>query len=179
MSPGSSNVTAKGVDADPRHETRGRYNGEMARYVVHVRTPRSPSAAFAYMADLRNFAEWDPGVVRAEQTEGDGPGLDAVFAVTVKAFPRALTLDYRTTSYDPPNVVVADAHSSRLRSLDTITVRPDGDGSVVTYDARLTLSGLLGVANPLLGLAFTRIGDRAAAGLLRVLDGVRVEEPPA
>ncbi|HEU5301172.1 MAG TPA: SRPBCC family protein [Acidimicrobiia bacterium] len=151
----------------------------MARYVVHVRTPRPPADAFAYMADLRNFAEWDPGVTAVDQTEGDGPGPGAVFAVTVKAFPKPLVLRYRTTSYEPPTSVVADAQSRSLRSLDTITVRADGAGSIVTYDASLTLSGILGLANPLLGLVFSRIGDRAAAGLLRVLDGERVDEPLA
>ena len=34
----------------------------MARYMTRVRTDMAPSEAFAYMADLRNFAEWDPGV---------------------------------------------------------------------------------------------------------------------
>lgn len=129
------------------------------------------------MADLRNFAEWDPGVTAAEQTEGEGPGPGAVFAVTVRAIPKPLVLHYRTTSYEPPDRVVADAQSRRLRSLDTITVRADGDGSIVTYDASLTLSGILGIANPVLGLAFTRIGDRAATGLIRVLDGERVDDP--
>lgn len=149
----------------------------MARYVVHVRTPRSPEEAFAYMADLRNFAAWDPGVVAASQSEGDGPGLDAVFSVTVKAFPRPLQLHYRTTVYEPNSRIVADARSDRLRSLDTITVRPNPSGSTVTYDASLGLHGILGVANPILGLAFNRIGDRAAEGLIRVLDGERVDEP--
>ena len=33
----------------------------MARYVTTVRTPRSPEDAFAYVADLCNFAEGIPG----------------------------------------------------------------------------------------------------------------------
>ena len=37
----------------------------MARYVTTVRTPRPPAEAFAYLADLGNFAEWDPGVTAA------------------------------------------------------------------------------------------------------------------
>ena len=36
----------------------------MARYVTTVRTSWAPEVAFGYMADLRNFAEWDPGVRR-------------------------------------------------------------------------------------------------------------------
>jgi len=38
----------------------------MARYAVHVRSPKPADEAFAYMADLSNFAEWDPGVEHAE-----------------------------------------------------------------------------------------------------------------
>ena len=64
-----------------------------------------------------------------------------------------------------------------LTSLDTITVVGDGSGSVVTYDAELTLNGPLRLADPLLGLSFKRIGDRAAAGLIRALDGERVTDP--
>jgi len=48
---------------------------------------------------------------------------------------------------------------------------------MVTYDAELTLNGLLGLADPLLGLSFKRIGDRAAAGLIRALDGYDSAEP--
>ena len=29
----------------------------MARYLIHIRTPMPPAEAFAYMADLANFAE--------------------------------------------------------------------------------------------------------------------------
>jgi hypothetical protein len=151
----------------------------MARYVVHVRSPKSPAESFAYVADLSNFAEWDPGVVKVEQTEGDGPGLDAVFDVAVKAIRGPLVLRYRTTVYDPPGSIVARAQSHLLTSIDTITVVGDGTGSVVTYDAELTLNGLLGLADPLLGLGFKKIGDRAAAGLIGALDGEQVTEPTA
>ena len=129
------------------------------------------------MADLSNFAEWDPGVVGVEQVEGDGPGPDAVFDVAVKSVRGPLILRYHTDSYEPPTSIVARAQSRFLTSLDTITVVGDGDGSTVTYDAELTLNSVLGLADPLLRLAFTRIGDRAADGLIRALDGERVAEP--
>jgi len=44
----------------------------------------------------------------------------------------------------------------------------------LTYDAKLTLNGLAGLADPILGLSFGRIGDRATVGLIRVLDGERL-----
>jgi hypothetical protein len=48
----------------------------MARYVTTVKTAKTPKQAFAYMADLRNFAEWDPGVKTVKQVEGSGGGKD-------------------------------------------------------------------------------------------------------
>ena len=47
------------------------------------------------------------------------------------------------------------------------------------YDAELELSGLLGLADPVLGLVFGRIGDRAAAGMAVALDGEIVESVDA
>jgi hypothetical protein len=64
-----------------------------------------------------------------------------------------------------------------LTSLDVITVRSHGDGSAVTYDAELKLNGVLGLADPLLRSSFRKIGDRAADGLIRVLDGERLDGP--
>ncbi len=144
----------------------------MARYLVRLRSPKSPAEAFAYMANLGNFAEWDPGVTRVKQSEGEGPGLNAVYDVSVKGLPTPLR--YRTTQFQPPDSIVARAETLILTSLDTITVEADGTGSIVTYDAELTLNGPLGLADPILRLTFGRIGDRAAAGLIRVLDGERL-----
>ena len=146
----------------------------MARYLVHVRTPMPPAEAFAYMADLTNFAEWDPGVDRVDQVHGQGSGPDAAFDVAVKAFGRSITLRYDTVTYEAPNTVVAFAESSLLTSLDTITVTPDDAGSIVTYDAVLKLKGPFALADPLLGLSFKKIGDRAAAGLETALAGQRI-----
>ncbi len=148
----------------------------MARYTISIRTPKSPDEAFAYMADLRNFAEWDPGVVSVDQVDGSGPGPEAVFDVKVKAVPKDLVLRYRTMSFESSTKVVARAESKLLTSLDTITVAPDKAGSIVTYDAELTLNGLFSLADPLLGLAFNQIGGRAADGLREALDGVRLKD---
>ena len=141
----------------------------MARYVTTVRSAKTPKEAFAYMADLRNFAKWDPGVKAVRQVEGSGGGPDAVFDVTVAAPLRDLTLRYVTEEHDAPRNLLVVARSSVFTSIDRITVEPDGNGSVVTYDADLRLNGVLRVGDLGLRLMFGQIGDRAAAGLRRVL----------
>ena len=147
----------------------------MARYVARVRTPMPPREAFAYMSDLTNFAEWDPGVSRVEQVTGQGAGPDAAFDVVVALPLGSMTLRYETTADDGDDTTMtAFAENLLLTSEDTITVDADGDGSIVVYDAELKLKGPLGLSDPLLGLTFDRIGDRAAAGLVDALAGERV-----
>ncbi|MFN0144517.1 MAG: SRPBCC family protein [Mycobacterium sp.] len=141
----------------------------MARYVTTVRSAKTPQEAFAYMADLGNFVEWDPGVKAVRQVEGSGGGPDAVFDVTVVAPGPDLTLRYVTEEYDAPHNLLVVARSSVFTSIDRITVEPDGTGSLVTYDADLRLNGVLRVGDLGLRLVFGQIGDRAAAGLRRVL----------
>ena len=146
----------------------------MARYVTTVRTAKAPQEVFAYMADLRNFAEWDPGVKAVTQVEGSGGGPDSVFDVTVAGVGRDLTLRYVTEEYDAPRNLLVVARSAVFTSIDRITVKPDGTGSVVTYDADLRLNGVLRIGDLGLRLMFGHIGDRAAAGLRRVLDAQAV-----
>ena len=146
----------------------------MARYVVSVRTARRPTEAFAYMADLTNFAEWDPGVKSSTQVSGDGAALDSAYDAEVKSVGGSMTLRYELIEFDSPTRFVARAESSLSLSVDEITVEPDGDGSVVTYDAELTLKGVFTIGEPALKLVFDNIGNKAADGLVSVLDGVRV-----
>ncbi|MBU3749785.1 MAG: hypothetical protein FGM52_04940 [Mycobacterium sp.] len=141
----------------------------MARYVTTVKTAKTQQDAFAYMADLRNFAEWDPGVKAVRQVKGVAGGPGNVFDVTVAGIGRDLTLRYVTEEYDAPENLLVVARSSVFTSIDRITVEPDGAGSVVTYDADLRLNGVLRVGDLGLRLVFGQIGDRAAAGLRRVL----------
>ena len=129
----------------------------------------TPQEAFAYMADLGNFVEWDPGVKAVRQVEGSGGGPDAVFDVTVVAPGPDLTLRYVTEEHDAPHNLLVVARSSVFTSTDRITVEPDGTGSLVTYDADLRLNGVLRMGDLGLRLVFGQIGNRAAAGLRRVL----------
>lgn len=143
----------------------------MARYETTIHTPWSADRAFEYMSDLRHFADWDPGVNRVVQILGRAPGLGSTYDVTVASPGRDLTLRYETVAFDAPRRIEVRAQSRTLLSVDVVTVAPDGPtGAVVTYTAELSLRGFFAVASPLLGLAFNRIGDRAAKGLRHALE---------
>ncbi len=143
----------------------------MPRYVTSVRSPWSVQRAFDYLSDLEHFAQWDPGVTRAVQVAGEGPGLGAAYDVSVKSAGSNMTLRYETILFDSPRRIDVLAQSSSLRSYDVMTFEDrEADGCVVTYTAELNLFGVKALANPLLSIFFKRIGDRAAKGLQRVLE---------
>jgi carbon monoxide dehydrogenase subunit G len=148
------------------------YLGNMARYTTSVQTPLPPAEAFAAVADASRFAEWDPGVKRSVRVAGAGIGVGTAYDITVSS--GGATMRYEVKECDAPRRILLTSKTSLLKSVDEISVRPVGTGSVVTYDARLTLNGLGGLFDPLLGLAFRRIGDRAAAGLREFLKGTAV-----
>jgi hypothetical protein len=142
----------------------------MARYTVTIPSSKSADDAFAYMSDMRTFTDWDPGISRVTQVTGVGGGAGAVFDVAVKGFAgRDTILRYETTEFDPPRTVLLRGRNSLFTSVDRVTVEPTSTGSTVTYDAVLTMNGLLSPMNLALGLVFNKIGDRAAKGLRRAL----------
>ena len=137
----------------------------MACYKATVDTPRPPDEVFAYLSDFANAAEWDPGTVHSERL-GEGPlGEGAEFRLVAAFLGRKTTLTYRITEYQPPHAVMLRGENSTVVSLDRITFEPSDDGTWIVYDADLTLKGPLKLADPLLALAFNRVGDHAVAGL--------------
>jgi hypothetical protein len=141
----------------------------MARYVATMKSSFSAPTAFSYLADVANFADWDPSITRVSRITSGEPRVGAAYDIDVRTGPRTTTMRYETTEFTPPRRFVIRAQTPLLLSVDEVLVEPDGTGSVVTYDAQLTLKGAARVLDPLLTLVFRRIGDRAAAGLRREL----------
>lgn len=141
----------------------------MAEYRITIDSSMSAADAYAYLADLRNLEEWDPGVSSSRLVAGDQPGLDAVYEVKVTGS----TLRYETIVFDPPSHLEVEATSRLLRSHDLIDVEASGSGCAVTYRAVLELQGVLRFADRVAGLMIDRIGGRAATGLEAALKGRR------
>ena len=147
----------------------------MARYLMRIRTDRPPAEVYGYLADVRNFADWDPGTKAARQVKGNGPGPGAEYDLDTAG----ATLRYVVDAYDPPVRIRLTGRNRFVTSVDTISVTADGQhggqaGAVVTYEADLTGNGPFRVLEPVLKLAFNRLGDKSAEGLVDALDGERL-----
>ncbi len=137
----------------------------MARYRATVDTSREREDVFAYISDFSSTREWDPGVVEAERLSDAVIGEGTEVRLVAEFLGRKTELTYRIVEYDPPHAVTFRGENGTVISNDRIAFEAIREGTRISYDAELTLKGPLRLADPLLGLAFNRVGDRALAGL--------------
>jgi hypothetical protein len=88
----------------------------------------------------------------------------------VKVGRKAVPMEYRITEFDPPTRVVLVGEGAGIWSEDVITFSDLPEGTRVDYVATIKLSGLLGLAQPLLGRAFASVARGAVEGMKRELD---------
>lgn len=144
----------------------------MARYVGTIESPKPVEEVFDYMADFTSVERWDETAVRAVRLDDGPPRQGARFRVTVRFAGRENDFEYETVAFERPGRLVLRADNGSVVSEDEVTVRPlPAGGSELTYDARLKPKGLMKLADPVLGILFKRLGDNAAAGLARELNG--------
>ena len=143
----------------------------MARYRTTVESTKSPEEAFDYLAEFSNAREWDPGIVEAANLTADPVGPGSRFRLVSQFLGRRVPLEYRITEFDRPTRVVLAADEASIRSTDEIRFVASDGGSRVTYEADLRLKvPFAALLDPLLAVAFRRIGARAAAGLRDALN---------
>ncbi len=145
----------------------------MAHYRAAVDTPREREDVFAYLSDFSTTREWDPGVVEAKRVNDGAVGEGTEFRLVAEFLGHKTALTYRIVEYDPPRAVTFRGENAAVISNDRITFEAGGQGTRITYAADLGLKGPLRVADPLLRLAFNRVGDRALAGLRHKLASTR------
>ncbi len=143
----------------------------MARYEATVTSPEAREAVFEFLSDFRSAAEWDPGVRSARLLGGAAGDPGAEYELVARFLGREVPLTYRAEVVDPPSRLLLVAETRTVVSRDEITFADADGGTAVTYAADLRLRGALRLLDPLLGVLFTRIGERARAGMAARLIG--------
>jgi len=138
----------------------------MARYTGTVTSPHPAAEIWSYLADLRSIAEWDPSVEEIRLVSGDPGTVGARYHLEVSFLGSRVSLPYVTVTVEPPTRVVFAAETKSVMVRDEARIRPIADrGTSLTWNAELRLKGARGLLDPLLGLAFNRLGSRATRGL--------------
>jgi carbon monoxide dehydrogenase subunit G len=146
-----------------------RQGGTMSHYRATLETQLAREEVFAYLSDFSNAEEWDPGTLQAARVDEGPVGVGSEFRLVAAFLGRRTSITYRIVEYDRPNAVGFRGENATVVSSDRITLASTDAGTRIVYDAELTLKGPLKLADPLLALAFNRVGDKALAGMQDVL----------
>jgi uncharacterized protein YndB with AHSA1/START domain len=134
-----------------------------------VTVDRPLSAVFAYLSDFTTTNEWDPGTVKTVRTDGDG-GVGTTYHNTSKFAGRETELTYEVVKLVPEAVFALRGENKTVVAHDTMTFRKTATGTAVTYVAEFEFKGLTRYLAPLLGPAFTRLGNEAEKGMREALE---------
>lgn len=141
----------------------------MANYTATIHSPMPVEQTFDYMADFSNAAEWDANTVSSECLNGDPGRVGARYEVVTGFGGRELTLTYETTEYTPHERVVLVSGTGLAAIEDVMTFAATPEGTEITYQANVKPRGLAKVLDPLFGLIFRPVGDRAAESMRKTL----------
>ena len=141
----------------------------MIRLSETAETKLSRDAAFDHIGDFGNLAKWDPGIVSSTRaTEGE-VGVGTAYDVVVSYRGRRLEMRYVITEYRPGHKIVLEGSGSVVHAIDVIDFVDENGGTLVTYTADLSITGLGRFFEPLLSGRLKKVGSEAVAGMRKWL----------
>jgi carbon monoxide dehydrogenase subunit G len=135
------------------------------RYRREIEVTAAAGAAFAYLSDFSNAAEWDPGIAEARRLTPAPTELGSRFEVIALFRGRRQRFEYVVTELVEGTRVALHGEGEKAVSDDVISVTPYEGGTRVAYEADLRLKGVYRVAEPFLRSTFRQMGDDALDGL--------------
>jgi carbon monoxide dehydrogenase subunit G len=88
-----------------------------------------PTEVFAYLADLRNVADWMTGVVSAEQTSEGEMGAGSTALVVRELMGQRFEAPLTVTEFDAPRHVVIGSEVSGVKANVQLDLAPEGDNA--------------------------------------------------
>jgi hypothetical protein len=163
----------------------------MATFHTSLWIPRAPADVFAFVSDFRHAPLWDPRTYAAVMVTDPPIGLGTRFELQGGLLTKSVhddlpailrgndTLPYEIVEFDPPRVVGFRGETKTTRYHDRIQLSDEGGGTRLVYDAELTLTGLLEIAEPAFQGLFERIGRDATEPIPAVVTAALSAGPTA
>jgi len=136
-----------------------------------VVTDKPPGKVFDYLSDFTSTTDWDPGTVTTVRQHGDG-GVGTSYLNTSEFLGRQTELRYVVQELVPGERIRLRGENKTVIAVDTMTFRPAGAGTEVTYTAEFAFKGAARYLAPIFRPALTRLANQAEAGLRQALSGL-------
>ena len=126
----------------------------MQRVERSARIGAPPATVFAYLADLGNLAEWQMGVVSAEQTSEGEIGVGATARVVRELIGQRIEAPLTVTQYDPPNRLGIGSEVSGVKATGALELSPAGsDATDLRFAMEIRGSMLTSFMEPMIARA--------------------------
>lgn len=130
-----------------------------------------PATVVDYLKDFSNAEEWDPGTQTCTRSDGGPLTEGASWHNVSNIFGVKAELDYVLRELSDSTLVFVGTNKSST-STDTITVKPDGTGSKLSYRADLEMKGAAKLLNPVMKLVFEKLASDTEKQMVSVLNGL-------
>jgi carbon monoxide dehydrogenase subunit G len=112
-----------------------------------------PDEVFAYLADLRNVADWMSGVVGADLTSEGEMGVGSTAVVTRELMGQRIEAPVTVTEYDPPRRIVIGGEVSGVRANAELDLAAEGDATALRFAMEIRGSLLTAFMEPMIANA--------------------------
>jgi carbon monoxide dehydrogenase subunit G len=136
-----------------------------------VTVDRPVETVFAYLSDFETTVEWEPGTLSTVKVSGDG-GVGTKYANTSSLAGRETKLEYVVQQFEPAQLFQVRGENRSVNALGTLTLRPSGDGTEVTYRAEVEFKGVTRLLEPLLKPQLKKLADETEQGMHKALQNL-------
>ena len=130
-----------------------------------------PGVVIDYLKDFGNAEQWDPGTEKCTRLDSGPVQVGSRWHNESRIAGVSTELTYELTELTDERIVLVGRNETAT-STDTITVRPHAQGSEVTYEAVIEMSGAAKLAAPLVKVVFEKIGNDTEDDMTQVLNGL-------
>lgn len=129
----------------------------MQRVEGRARITAPPDDVFAYLADLERVAEWQSGVVSAEQTSEGEMRAGATARVVREVLGQRVEAPLTVTVYEPPRRLVIGSEVSGVKALASLDLAPaDGGTTDLRFAMEIRGSMMTSFLEPMIASAAER-----------------------
>jgi hypothetical protein len=142
----------------------------MAHSFNRLTTRHTTAEAFDFISDFRHASLWDPNTRSVTMLTDTPIRQGSKFRLEAALLLGSVDLPYEIEVYERPKRLVFVGKTWWVEYHEQITFIAEGSGTVIEYDAHMSLRSLLGLGNLILSLVYQRIGDSATSGIVASMD---------
>jgi carbon monoxide dehydrogenase subunit G len=122
----------------------------MTKGEITFHVPRPPAEVWSVVADLERAPEWVPDLISVTKVSEGDIRVGTRYTEVVNMNGNKGDAELEVTQYDAPRVFANEGKGGPASFSAKFTLEPDGDGTRVTHEYTVTMSGIMKMMEPLM-----------------------------